>query len=77
VTLLVWMLGVLVLLSALESARALHDGWTTTWVVLMVLWGVLGVVVAIARLVRAALTRAGAGLLGRVPRGTVPPSKEA
>jgi len=54
VRLLIWMLGVICTLHALMTARAIAPAWAWVFWVWMALWFVVGAVVLIATLVRAA-----------------------
>jgi hypothetical protein len=54
VRLLIWILGVICTLHALMTARAIAPAWAWVFWVWMGLWLVVGVVVLVAALVRAA-----------------------
>lgn len=64
--LLVWILGVLVTLGDLMIARNVAPAWVWVWWVWLGLWVLVGGVVLIAALVRAAATAGGRGV-PRVP----------
>jgi len=76
---LTWLLGVFVLLLALEYSRTAAAGWTPLWVTAMVFWFFAGVGAGLVALVKLASGKVGAGALSRLASGrtaTPAPHKE-
>lgn len=60
---LTWLLGVFVLLFALEYTRAAATGWTAVWISASVLWFFAGVVLGLASLAKLVAGKVAAGAL--------------
>ena len=70
---LTWLLGVFVLLLALEYTRAAGTGWTAVWVTAMVTWFFTGAGLAVVGVAKLVTGKLGAGALSGLSR-TRPPA---
>ena len=75
---LLWCVGVLVLVHALEYSRHTPWGWTWWWISAAVFWFVLGAGLALVALARALQSKmgAGGGLMRTPGTATLPAPKE-
>lgn len=76
---LTWLLGVFVLLLALEYTRAAGTGWTAVWVTATIVWLFAGLGVGAVTVVKLATGKMGAGALSGLRKAGAPapaPHKE-
>ncbi len=65
---LTWLLGVFVVLLALELSRAVAPGWTAVWVTAAVVWFFAGAGLGVSWLLQLVSGKVGAGGVAGFPR---------